>query len=536
MNNNDNVYDFIIVGAGSAGCVLANRLSANPAYRVLLLEAGPEDTDPAIKVPLAYSKVLSQPKLIWQYFTAPEQETNDRQQFYPRGKMLGGSSSINGMLYVRGQPEDYEQWPKGWQWHDILPYFKKSEHYFNGESQFHGQYGPLHVNTIDDPSIVSQSVLAAGMEMGLPLNQDVNNGEQYGIGYFHLTTEHGRRCSSAHAFLRPALQRPNLTVLTQAHVAKLEIKHKICQGVKYTHQGQQCHAVARKEVILSAGAIASPQLLQVSGIGDQAHIKSLGVPCVHQLPAVGQNLSEHYLVALPYRLNSKLGHNYQLRSWRLIWHLLRYVLFKTGPFKDSGVTVQAYLKSTLSPDRPDLQFHFFPFSPKFEPNKTVQTKLETEPGMMITINQLRPQSRGEIKAKTADMNTSPKISPQFLSEPIDCDCLVEGVKLALNMMKQKSIARLIKEPLFPEQTFIDDHTILDHARQFGATMYHATGTCKMGDIENSVVSNELCVHGINQLRVADASVMPFMPSGNTNAPTMMIAEKCANIILAKLEQ
>ncbi len=528
---NKQKFDFIIVGAGSAGCVLANRLSACGKHSVLLLEAGPKDNYLPIHIPVTYSWALENQKMIWQYDTLPENKTSNRSHFYPRGKVLGGSSSVNGMLYVRGQPQDYDTWGKDWGWKDIVPYFKKSEHYQGEETEFHGKGGPLHVSFIEDKSLLSDAIIDAGLACGLPYNDDVNDGDQLGIGYFNLTTKNGQRCSSAKAFLTPIKNRNNLTIITDAQVQKLEFEQNRCTGVKVDCGGTTTHLKANKEVIVSCGAIASPQLLQVSGVGCPELLKKIDVNLVHANPYVGKNLAEHYLVILLYRLNTNIGLNAKLRGLSLVWQSLKYFFTRSGALANSAVHVQAYIKSKLSKDRPDIQLHFFPFSPKIDPKKTVQTELEKEPGMMLSINQLRPESRGHIEAISSDMCDNPHIKPNFLASELDQKTLVEGVKEALKLIKQPHIANYIKSDLVGAETWQNDDDILNHVKEYGATMYHSIGTCKMGEGIDAVVDFKLKVKGVDNLRVADASIMPEMPSGNTNAPTIMIGEKCADLVL-----
>jgi choline dehydrogenase len=528
---NEKEFDFIIVGAGSAGCVLANRLSANGKNSVLLLEAGPKDSYVPIHIPVAYSWALENQNMIWQYNTLPESKTSSRPHFYPRGKVLGGSSSVNGMLYVRGQPQDYDSWGKEWGWKDVVPYFKKSEHYQGKEGPFHGKGGPLHVSFIEDKNPLSDALIEAGVAYGLPNNDDVNDGDQLGIGYFSLTTKNGRRCSSASAFLTPIKSRKNLAIMTDAQVKKLAFEQNTCTGIEFDCRGVTQHITAKKEVIVSCGAIASPQLLQVSGIGCPELLKKIDVNVVHANPFVGKNLTEHYLVLLLYRLTSQVGLNSKLRGLSLIWQSLKYLFTRTGALANSAVHVQAYIKSKLSQHRPDIQLHFFPFSPKINPEKTVQTELEKEPGMMLSINQLRPESRGCIEAVSSNMSDNPDIQPNFLDSELDQKTLVEGVKEALELMKQPHIAQFIESDLVGAELWKNDDDILNHIKEYGATMYHSIGTCKMGEGQDAVVDLTLKVKGVKKLRVADASIMPAMPSGNTNAPTIMIGEKCADLIL-----
>ncbi len=528
-------FDFIIVGAGSAGCVLANRLSASGQHRVLLLEAGGSDHKWYIHVPMTYPLILENKDLIWEYRTEPVPGTANRSHYFQRGRLLGGSSSVNGMLYVRGQPEDYDGWAAlgntGWGWQDVLPLFIISENYARGVSLGHGQGGPLWVSDIVDRSELSNAVIAAGVQAGLPANDDVNAGRQEGIGYFQLNSRNGRRCSAAVAFLHPARGRANLQVETGTLVERILFVGKTAVGIEFTRSGVRRAVRARREVIISAGAINSPQLLQLSGLGPGALLQSHGIPVIADLPAVGQNLQEHYLGSLVYRLSKPVSINHRVRGLPLVREVLKYLFLRQGMFENSAVHVQAYFRSSPEKPRPDIQLHVFPFSPDFDPTKTVQSRLEKEPGMILTVTLMRPESRGHVRIKSPRAADAPAVQPNFLDTAMDRETLVVGMKYARKIMAQPALQSYIAAELAPGGRVATDEQYLTYIQKTGSTMYHAAGSCRMGVGPVAVVDPRLRVHGFAGLRVADISIMPTLTSGNTNAPAIMIGEKAAKMIL-----
>ncbi len=530
-------FDFIIVGAGSAGCVLANRLSANGKYKVAVLEAGGKDTYPWIHVPVGYFKTMSNPNTDWMYKTEPDPGINGRSIKWPRGKVLGGSSSINGLLYVRGQAQDYDGWRQlgctGWSWQDVAPLFKRSENYENGskEDELRGGDGPLSVS---DTTVTRQCVddwLTAAVNAGYKRAVDYNGADQEGVSLFQLTTRNGRRCSSAVAYLNPAKSRENLTVLTRCAVEKLTFEGKRCTGLIANHKGQRVTMKARKEVILSAGALASPQILMVSGIGAVDELKPLGIDMVHDNKAVGKNLQDHlqarpvYKTSLP-TINTEVSN---LIKQALIG--LQYIATRGGPMAMAASLGTGFLKTREDLEVPDIQFHIQPFS---------ADKIDEGPhkfsAFTASVLQLRPESAGHLELVSGDMRDYPKIHPNYLATKTDCDTIVEGVRITRRITGTDPIARHVIEEHTPGPNVGDDYDeILHWVRDTSTTIYHPTGTCKMGVDDAAVVDPRLKVIGVEGLRVADASIMPIIVSGNTNAPSIMIGEKASDLILEDTE-
>ncbi len=530
-------YDYIIVGAGSAGCVLANRLSADPDCRVLLLEAGGRDSNPMIHIPAGYSHTIRDPKVNWLYKTEPDPGTGNRVHVWPRGKVLGGSSSINGLLYIRGQAQDYDGWRQmgnaGWGWDDVLPYFKKAEDQQHGADDYHGTGGPLSVTDVTEANPISDAVVEAGVQAGLPRNPDPNGASQEGIGYYQLTVKNGLRCSAAKAYLHPVKHRKNLTIETGALAHRILFKQRRAVGVAYHQHGQTLEARAGREVILCGGAINSPQLLQLSGVGDGEALRTHGLDVVHHLPGVGENLQDHFIVGLLYRITAPGTLNERSRGLPLLKEIAKWVLFRKGLLTMSPAHVFAFVKSRPDLETPDIQFCILPGT--LDSDKFLHEgkfELEREPGLTVAPLILRPESRGTIKIRSADPQQPPAIVPNYLAAPEDQQTIVAGMKWARTIARQPALDPYRGPEITPGEEVKTDEQLLDHARQSGSTIYHPVGTCRMGpgDDNLAVVDERLCVHGLQHLRVVDASIMPRVTSGNTNAPTIMIAEKAADMI------
>jgi choline dehydrogenase len=533
-------FDYIIVGAGSAGCVLANRLTADGRHRVLLLEAGPTDWNPMIHIPVGYATTLKDPGVNWLYETEEDPGSNGRKHVWPRGKVLGGSSSINGLLYVRGQMADYDNWAQlgatGWASGDVLPYFRRAEGNERLADELHGTDGPLNVSDATTRHPVSDAVVEAGIEAGLPFNDDVNGEAQDGISYFQLTVKNGRRWSAAQAYLKPAMQRRNLKVETEAHMAAILFEGSRAVGVTYRQDGRMVTVRANREVILSGGAVNSPQMLEVNGIGDPEVLKAAGIAVRHALPGVGTNCQDHYVVGVQYRLKpGTVSVNELSRGWRLMLEAAKYAVTRKGLLTLSAAHVQAYYRTRPGLSGPDVQYHILPATADVQ--KQIQEQkweLEGEPGLTIAPCQLRPESRGTIHVKSADPFVPPVIRPNYLSDPIDQQTITEGLKFADVLANQEALKPWVVKRVMPEAGPMDDTGWLAYARDSGSTIYHPVGTCRMGraDDAGAVVDSDGRVHGLAGLRVIDASVMPRLVSGNTNAPTIMIAEKMSDSILA----
>ena len=534
-DSGESSYDFIVVGAGSAGCVVANRLSENANTRVALLEAGGRDINPWIHVPVGYFKTLHNPNTDWCYKAEPDPGLNGRAIDWPRGKTLGGSSSINGLLYVRGQPQDYDHWAQlgntGWSYDDVLPLFKRSESHEDGECTYHGGSGGLSVSRIRAKSEIADAFIDAAVEMGVPRTNDYNGAEQEGVGYFHQTARSGFRCSSARAFLNPAKRRPNLDVITHAHVESLifaEDGARRVTGVAYARKGtpQSIALNDGGEVVLSAGAIGSPQILELSGIGKGDVLGAAGVPVRHELDGVGECLQDHLQIRLVYEVNVQTLNDAINRFIPRMGIGIRYVLSRTGPMSLGASQVCIFAKSMPGLETPDIQFHFQPLSAD-KPGIV----MHPFSGITSSVCQLRPESRGHIHIRTPRAADHPKIVPNYLSARADQLCAIRAVKFARAMTKTKALNPYIVREHVPEGSPETDEELLEAARTISQTIYHPTSTCRMGQDPDAVVDERLRVHGLAGLRVADASIMPAIVSGNTNAPTIMIGEKVSDMIL-----
>ncbi len=535
MTQSVGVFDYIVAGAGSAGCVLANRLSDGGKYRVLLLEAGGRDLNPWIHVPVGYFKTLHNPNTDWCYKTQPDPGLNGRSIDWPRGKTLGGSSSINGLLYVRGQHQDYDHWRQlgnaGWSWEDVLPYFKRSEDQENGADEFHGSGGPMSVSNMRVHRDVCNALIEAAEEIGIPRNDDSNGATQEGAGYFQLTARKGRRCSTAVGYINPARGRDSLEIVTHAHVTGLlfdTAESDEVKGINFHIKGQPHHATLKPggEVILSAGAIGSPQILQLSGIGPGQILRNVNLPVRNELSGVGRNLQDHLQIRMIYEVNVPTLNDEINNVFRRTVIGMQYILARRGAMAMGASQVCIFCKTKPELETPDIQFHFQPLSAD-------KPGVEMHPfsGITMSVCQLRPESRGHIDITSPDPDVYPEIHPNYLSDPIDQETAIAGMRVSRALTETKAMSPFIVEEKVPGSKTQSDEDMLEMARNISQTIYHPTSTCKMGRDEAAVVDERLRVHGIKRLRVADASIMPTIVSGNTNAPTIMIGEKASDMIL-----
>jgi len=524
-------FDYIVVGAGSAGCVLANRLTADRRYSVLLLEAGPKDTHPWIHIPLGYGRLFKEKSVNWMYQTEPEPGLNGRNVFQPRGKVLGGSSSINGLLYVRGQHEDYDRWRQrgniGWGFDDVLPYFKKAEDQTRGGDDFHGAGGPLPVSELGHPDPLSAAFVDAAAQVGIPRNSDFNGATQEGAGFFQTTTKGGRRASTAVAYLRPAKARSNLHVETSALAEKILFEGRRAVAVTYRAAGVPRTARARKEILVSGGAYNSPQLLQLSGVGPADLLRQHGIDVVLDAPGVGHDLQDHMQVRVVMRCSQAITLNDIVNNpFRKVMTGLRYFAFRTGPLTIAAGTSGAFFKTNPRLATPDVQIHFLPFS-----TDKMGEKLHPFSGFTASVCQLRPESRGSLRIKSADPFAPPEIRINYLASEVDRATNVEALKILRKILHAPALAPYVAEEVDPGAKVTSDEALLAYCRARGTTIYHPTSTCRMGNDPLAVVDQQLRVRGIDGLRVVDASAMPDLVSGNTNAPVIMIAEKASDLIL-----
>ncbi|WP_350577964.1 GMC family oxidoreductase N-terminal domain-containing protein [Pseudomonas sp. HY2-MNA-CIBAN-0224] len=532
MPSANQIYDYIVVGAGPAGSVLANRLSADPKHNVLLLEAGGQDNYPWIHIPVGYLYCIGNPRTDWCFKTEAQPGLQGRSLSYPRGKVLGGSSSINGMIYMRGQAGDYDRWAamgnKGWAWQDVLPLFKRSEKHYAGNSALHGAEGEWRVEQQRYSWTILDAFRDAAAQNGIASVNDFNGGDNQGCGYFQVNQRAGVRWNASKAFIRPVLKRPNLTVLTGVQVDKVLLENNRATQVKARWQGADHTFSARREIILSAGSIGSPGILQRSGIGPRPLLESLGITVQHELPGVGGNLQDHLQLRLIFKLSNARTLNQVANSlWGKVGMGLRYAYDRSGPLAMAPSQLGAFVKS--DPDQPsaNLQYHVQPLS-----LERFGEPLHTFPAFTASVCNLRPKSRGRVDIRSANPDDAPLIDPNYLSHPDDLKVAADAIRLTRRIVASSALHTFSPEEYLPGATLQTEQELHEAAAKIGTTIFHPVGTCRMGQDAEAVVDAELRVHGIAGLRVADASIMPTIVSGNTCSPTLMIGEKAAQLILA----
>ena len=525
-------YDYIVVGAGSAGSVLANRLSADPKYKVLVLEAGRE-SHPWSRIPIGFAKLIENPAANWLYSSEPEAGTGQRRIPIPRGKLLGGSSSINGMVFVRGQSQDYDTWAqlgnRGWSYRDVLPVFRDMESYQgDGDEEYRGRGGPLKVTENNESGAIYDALIKAAGEIGIKYTKDYNGAAQDGIGMTQTTIRDGRRMSTAFCYLDPARGRANLTIQANALTEALLFEGRRCTGVRYTLNGQSHEARAGREVIVSGGTINSPQLLELSGIGQPERLQALGIEVRHALKGVGENLRDHYSPRMKWTIPAALGMTYndKARGLGLVWQALRYGLTRKGLLGLPASPIRAYVRTRAGLDAPDAAISWIPFlaAPNF--------KLSKQSGVTAIMNILRSESTGSIHVSSKAARTQPAVRFNFLSAQLDREVTLEAMRMTRRIMTAPAMKGIATDEIAPGVNIQSDDELLDWVRNNAETTYHPVGTCKMGSDPMAVVDDQLRVHGMEGLRVADASIMPTLTSGNTNAPSIMIGEKASRMVLA----
>ena len=528
----DNNFDYIIVGAGSAGCAVANRLSENPKNKVLLIEAG-RAFHPVSRLPASFALLIDNPLANWRYRSEPEESTANREIPIPRGKLLGGSSSINGLVYVRGNKLDYDTWAQmgntGWSYDNVLPFFKKMENYQGEVTDIRGSDGPLKVSEVSDRNPIYDGLFKAAEENNIPLNKDYNGEEQEGIGYTQTTIFRGERMSAEVAYLRPIKSRKNLTIVTNSLVTRLLFEEKKCVGLEVKQKNKSIRYLTTKEIILCGGAINSPQILELSGIGNRDILEEKGISVIHELKGVGENLRDHIAPRIVYKITKPgIAYNDKARGLNLLKQIANYVFKRDGFLTLPSAPVVGFFKTRKELAAPDIQVHFIPYKVVLENGKR---KLGVEPGITCTVNQNLPESRGSIHIKSKNPEEPPAIKFNFLSNSLDRETLVSGVKLIRKIMNSETMQEFCGEEVQPGKNLDTDEDILNFIKEKAETVYHPSGTCKMGFDQEAVVDKSLKVHGIKGLRIADASIMPTLVSGNTNAVCMMIGERCADFIL-----
>lgn len=530
-------FDYVIVGAGSAGCVLANRLSEDPRNRVALIEAGPRDRSPWIHLPIGYGKTMWHPTLNWRFYTEPEPYMEGRRVYWPRGRVLGGSSSINGLIVVRGQPQDYDRWRElgnpGWGWGDVLPYFRKletNEDY--PDDQLHGSHGPLHISSIPKRHELIEALIASAEALGIPRTRDFNGIEQEGVGYYQLTTRRGLRQSAAAAYLKPARRRPNLAIITDAHATRVVFEGGRASGLAFRQGGGERTITARAGVVLSAGALQSPQLLMLSGIGPGEHLREFGIPVLIDRPAVGANLQDHLQVRLIYRCTKPITTNDLLNSLPGRARMgLQWLLFRSGPLAIGINQGGLFTRVLPESETPDIQFHVATLSADMAGGT-----VHPFSGFTLSVCQLRPESRGTVTLGSADPLAPPRMLANYLAHETDRRCVVGGLSFARRLAATAPLSDYVAGEYQPGPEARTDEDLLTFARQHGATIFHPSGTCRMGSDDEAVADPRLRVRGVDRLWVVDGSVMPTLVSGNTNVPIIMIAEKAADMILEDTKQ
>lgn len=529
----DATFDYVIVGAGAAGCVLANRLSADPAVRVLLLEAGGKNNSPLVRIPAGFAKLMGT-KYNWKFETAPQRHLNNRRIYLPQGRVLGGSTAINAMLYVRGHRLDYDEWRDlgnpGWGYDDVLPYFKKSERNERLADEYHGTTGPLNVADQVQPNPLSRAFMRAVQETGIPLNPDPNGAQQEGAFYHQVTQKDGWRESAATAFLDPVARRDNLVTLTGARATRIALDGDRARSVEFVRGGSANRVHAEREVILAAGAINTPRLLLLSGIGPAAELEEVAIPVTHDLPGVGKNLHDQLEVYITAACAQPISYSGEDRWHKAVLHAIQWGLYKTGPATATITEGGAFINSSPDVRSPDLQLHFLPAYVVWEDGSHTAADVDGH-GVTLLACAVRPKSRGEVTLRSADPTAMPVVDPNYLAEPEDLDVSVEGIRRIREVFAAPAFRPYLRQEHMPGLQVKSDEQIRDYIRAWGKTDYHPVGTCKMGNDELAVVDAQLRVHGIQGLRVIDSSIMPTITSGNTQAPTIMIGEKGAAMIL-----